>query len=856
MALSPMMKQYLQVKEDNKDCLIFFRLGDFYEMFFDDAVLVSRELELTLTGKECGLEKRAPMCGVPHHSADLYISRLVEKGYKVAICEQLEDPATAKGLVERGVVRIVTPGTVTDEMIAERDNSYILSICFKDGIFGAAYADISTGAFYTQQISEPARLTALIARTSPREVLYPEADEQTSKLINLPGQELYTTPYADWIFEYKNAKDDMLEHFNINSLGAFGLEKMDAAVCASGALIYYLSYTQKNSLAHIKKITPVSDEHVMAIDQYTQRNLELTETLREKKKNGSLLYLLDKTHTAMGSRLLKSCVLQPLNDKKRINMRLDAVDEIKNSLSKRADLSDALNDIYDMERLISRISYGSLDARGALSLKCSLEKLPSLIDVLSRCESELLKRQYAELDTMDDLYSLLDAAIDPKAPIGIMEGGIINTGFNDEVDKLKQAKENGGRWMRELEAREREKTGISKLKVGYNRVFGYYIEVTNSFKDKVPYTYIRKQTLTGSERYITEELKELEDTVLGAQDKLYKLEYDIFIGIRDRIAANTQRIQAAAKIVATCDFIYSLAQAAYDYNYCKPTINESGTINIKEGRHPVVERAVKGGFVPNDAYLDMKEDKLLVITGPNMAGKSTFMRQVGLIVIMAHIGSFVPAKTASICLTDRVFTRVGASDDLASGQSTFMVEMNELANILNNATSKSLLILDEIGRGTSTIDGLSIAWATIEYILKEGGVGAKTLFATHYHELIGLEKRLKGMVNYSVGVKEYGDSVIFLHRIKKGGTDRSFGIEVARLAGLPKELLDRAKQLMGAIQDNTELSLEDLDATTHEPPKERDYAELLRAIRSIDINTLTPLEALSVLDDIIKKAEE
>ena len=856
MALSPMMKQYLQVKEDNKDCLIFFRLGDFYEMFFDDAILVSRELDLTLTGKECGLEKRAPMCGVPHHSADLYISRLVEKGYKVAICEQLEDPATAKGLVERGVVRIVTPGTVTDEMIAERDNSYILSICFKDGVFGTAYADISTGAFYTQQISEPARLTALIARTSPREVLYPEADEQTSKLINLPGQELYTTPYADWIFEYKNAKDDMLEHFNINSLGAFGLDKMDAAVCASGALIYYLSYTQKNSLAHIKKITPVSDERVMAIDQYTQRNLELTETLREKKKNGSLLYLLDKTHTAMGSRLLKSCVLQPLNDKKRINMRLDAVDEIKNSLSKRTDLSDALNDIYDMERLISRISYGSLDARGALSLKCSLEKLPSLKDVLSRCESELLKRQYAELDTMDDLYSLLDAAIDPKAPVGIMEGGIIKAGFNDEVDKLQQAKENGGRWMRELEAREREKTGISKLKVGYNRVFGYYIEVTNSFKDKVPYTYIRKQTLTGSERYITEELKELEDTVLGAQDKLYKLEYDIFIGIRDRIAANTERIQAAAKIVAACDFIYSLAQAAYDYNYCKPTINESGTINIKEGRHPVVERAVKGGFVPNDAYLDMKADKLLVITGPNMAGKSTFMRQVGLIVIMAHIGSFVPAKTASICLTDRVFTRVGASDDLASGQSTFMVEMNELANILNNATSKSLLILDEIGRGTSTIDGLSIAWATIEYILKEGGVGAKTLFATHYHELIGLEKRLKGMVNYSVGVKEYGDSVIFLHKIKRGGTDRSFGIEVARLAGLPKELLDRAKQLMGAIQDNTELSLEDLGTTSHEIPKERDYAELLRAIRSIDINTLTPLEALSVLDDIIKKAEE
>lgn len=858
MALSPMMQHYLQVKEENKDCLIFYRLGDFYELFFDDAELVSRELELTLTGRDCGLEKRAPMCGVPYHAADTYISRLVEKGYKVAICEQLEDPATAKGLVERGIIRIVTPGTVTDEMLSEKDNNYILSLTAEGDMIGAAYADVSTGAFYVEQFKGVPKLVSLIARTSPREILYPEGNSDAQSLVGIPGQNLYKTPYSDWIFEQKNAQDQLLAHFGVNNLSSYGVDHMPLGICAAGALLYYLSYTQKNSLQHIKKLIPVSDDKYMTVDQFTQRNLELTETLRDKKKRGSLLYLLDKTKTAMGSRLLKSCVLQPLKNKKDIIKRLDAVDEIKNSLALRADFADALKDIYDIERIISRISYGSLDARGALSLKQSLLKLPELKDVLSRCHSELLKEQFERLDLIEELYDLLEAAVAEDAPIGIKDGGIIKKGFHAEVDKLRNAHVSGKGWLAELEAKEREATGIPKLKVGYNRVFGYYIEVTNSYKDKVPYTYIRKQTLSNCERYITEELKDLEDTILGAQDKLFKLEYELFIQIREKISGYIDRIQATSNVVAMCDFLYSLAQAAYDYNYCKPSINENGVISIKEGRHPVVERTVKNGFVPNDAYLDMKDDRLLLITGPNMAGKSTFMRQVGLIVIMAHIGSFVPAKSASICITDRVFTRVGASDDLASGQSTFMVEMNELANILNNATKKSLLILDEIGRGTSTLDGLSIAWATIEYILQNGGIGAKTLFATHYHELIDLEGRLEGMVNYSVGVKEFQDTVIFLHKIRKGGTDKSFGIEVAKLAGLPEELLNRASSLMASLQDSSELKLSDISISEN-APKENDNAtnlkELVSTIKAVDINMLTPLEALSVLDNIISKVK-
>lgn len=857
MALSPMMKQYLQIKEENKDCLIFYRLGDFYELFFDDAELVSRELELTLTGRDCGLEKRAPMCGVPFHAADVYISKLIDKGYKVAVVEQLQDPSEAKGLVERGIVRIITPGTVTDEMINEKDNNYILSIIYIDGVYGAAYADVSTGAFYVEQTANAAGLTALIARINPREVLYPENNEDIKSLISIPGQNLYITPFAEWIFEKDNALEKLKEHFNLLNLTSFVTDDVNIGLYAAGALIYYLSYTQKNSLEHIKKLTPVSNKNIMTIDQFTKRNLELTETLREKKRKGSLFYLLDKTRTAMGSRFLKKSILQPLKDKKHINRRLDAVDEIKNSITLRTELSDSLKDIYDIERITARISYGSLDARGALSLKQSTSKLPMLKNTLSRANSPLLKELYSELDVMPELYSLLDGAISDKPAISIKEGNIIKKGFDAQVDKLREADENGAKWLAELEAREREATGIPKLKVGYNRVFGYYIEVTNMYKDKVPYTYIRKQTLTTCERFITEELKNLEDTILGARDKLYKLEYEIFLSIREHISGYMESIQLAADIVARCDFLYSLAQAAYDYDYCKPSINENGIINIKDGRHPVVERAVKNGFVPNDAYLDMKENNLMVITGPNMAGKSTFMRQVGLIVIMAHMGSFVPARQASISLTDRVFTRVGASDDLASGQSTFMVEMNELANILNNATPKSLLILDEIGRGTSTLDGLSIAWATIEYILKKGGIGAKTLFATHYHELTDLEGKISGMVNYSVGVKEFRDSVIFLHKIKKGGTDKSFGIEVARLAGLPEEMLNRAAELMRYLENNTELKLSDIDTDGRKAEHSEtssNYEELARAIKSIDINMLTPLEALSVLDDIIKKA--
>lgn len=855
MALSPMMQHYLQVKEENKDCLIFYRLGDFYELFFDDAELVSRELELTLTGRDCGLENRAPMCGVPYHAAEGYIAKLIEKGYKVAICEQLEDPATAKGLVERGITRIITPGTVTDEMLDGSDNSYILCAYRLNGVTGAAYADVSTGAFYVEQILDDASFISLLARISPKETLLSDEQAELKKILASPEINIYTTEYSEWIFDLKNARKELLEHFKIANLTSFGIDDMTASICAAGALIYYLSYTQKNSLMHIKSITPVIDDRFMVIDRYTQRNLELTETLREKKRTGSLLGILDKTKTAMGARFLKNAVLKPLKSKKDICARLDAVDEIKNSIFLRTKLPENLRNIYDMERIISRISYGTLDAKGALSLKQSLNSLPELINTLNTAACGLLSKLSNEIDPIPELSELLQKAISENPPIGIKEGGIIKDGYNSEVDKLRNANASGKEWLCDLEAREREKTGIPKLKVGYNRVFGYYIEVSRSFSDKVPYTYIRKQTLANCERYITEELKDLEDAVLGAREKLFKLEYELFTQIREEISKYINRIQKTAKAVAETDFLCSLAQTAYAYDYCKPKINENGVIDIKDGRHPVVERYSNGGFVSNDAYLDMKDDKLLVITGPNMAGKSTFMRQIGLIVLMAHIGSFVPASSASVCLTDRVFTRVGASDDLTSGQSTFMVEMNELANILNNATKDSLLILDEIGRGTSTTDGLAIAWATIEYILNEGGIGAKTLFATHYHELTDLEGRLKGMRNYSVSIKEFKDSVIFLHKIKRGGTDRSFGIEVARMAGLPEQMLKRASGLVKSLENSSDISLSEIESDSVQTRNEKDYSELISAVKEIDVNNLTPLEALSVLDNLVSKVK-
>ena len=855
MALTPMMRQYLDIKEKNKDCLLFFRLGDFYEMFFEDAKIASKELELTLTGKDCGLEERAPMCGIPYHAVDGYIAKLIDKGYKVAICEQLEDPQQAKGLVERGITRIITPGTVADSsMLKENENSYIFSLYEEKGRFGVSYADISTGGFYVEEAENGQELANVLTRVAPKEILYPEENQILKKIVGA-YKDCYASPYYPWAFQHDTAHKLLLQHFGVISLRGFDISAKSLTISAAGALLQYLIETQKNSLMHIKKIRKISTGEYMIVDPFTHRNLELTETIRSKNKRGSLLWLLDKTKTSMGGRLLKKAIEQPLLKKQAINERLSAVDELKNDYCLRSELRAQLGGIYDIERLLARISYGTLDARDALSLKQSLEAIPGIKSLLLQAKSTLLKHSGENLDPLEDLYRFLESAIHPDAPNGIKDGGIIRDGFSADVDKYRDATKSGKDWLASLEQREREETGIKNLKIGFNKVFGYYIEVTKSYLNQVPYRYTRRQTLAGGERYITAELKELEDTILSASDKCSKLEYQLFLQIREKLAGFINALQANAEIIALVDVMQSFAQAAYDNDYVRPAIREDGVIEIKGGRHPVVEKTVRQDFVPNDTYLDTKENTLMIITGPNMAGKSTFMRQIGLIVIMAQIGCFVPAALASISIVDRVFTRVGASDDLASGQSTFMVEMNELASILNNATEKSLLILDEIGRGTSTLDGLSIAWATIEYILKTKNLGAKTLFATHYHELTELEGILPGIKNYSITVKEMEKTIIFLHKIKRGGTDRSFGIEVARLAGLPEALLERARNLLMGLEKNAKPSLQGLDLPKEEAEEKseelsRNISRIQQTLRGLDINSLTPLEALSVLNDL------
>ena len=859
MALTPMMRQYLDIKEQNADCLLFFRLGDFYEMFFEDAITASKELEITLTGKDCGLEERAPMCGVPFHAAEGYIQKLVEKGYKVAICEQLQDPSAAKGLVERGIVRIVTPGTVSNSaMLKENEDSYLLSIYEKDGRFGAAYADVSTGKFYTEEGTLSA-LSNLLTRVTPKEILYNKENSVLDRFLKQSSASFYCTPYEAWPYQYSNALKVLLQHFGVMSMDAFGISADSLMIHAAGALLQYLLDTQKNSLNHIKKLAQTTGGEYMVIDQFTHRNLELTETMREKSKKGSLLGLLDKTKTAMGGRLLRHYIEQPLLNKKTINARLEAVEELKNNLYLRNELRLALDEIYDIERLLSKISYGSLDARDVVAIRSSLRPLPHIKELLTTCKSKLLTAAGEQLDCMQELCTYLEESISDNPPLGIRDGGFIREGFHNEVDKLREAKSSGKDWLASLEQRERNETGIKNLKIGFNKVFGYYIEVTKSNLSAVPYRYTRRQTLAGSERYITQELKELEDMLLSAEDKCSKLEYQLFQHIRSVLEERISGMQENANLIAMVDVLQSFAQAAYDYNYVKPVIKEDGVVEIKGGRHPVVERTARQDFVPNDIYMDAADDKLLIITGPNMAGKSTFMRQVGLIVLMAQMGSFVPATSAKISICDRVFTRVGASDDLASGQSTFMVEMNELASILNNATSRSLLILDEIGRGTSTLDGLSIAWATIEYILGESGIGAKTLFATHYHELIALENMLPGVRNYSVGVKEFNREIIFLHKISKGGTDKSFGIEVAKLAGLPENMIQRAKALLTLLeeQSGTDLTAIDMDRAEEYSTQQKNEAEekVLSALRNMDINSITPFEALSLLNDFKQRIQ-
>lgn len=869
--LTPMMKQYMETKSQYQDCILFYRLGDFYEMFFEDALTASRELEITLTGKNCGQEEKAPMCGVPYHAVEGYLNRLVAKGYKVAICEQVEDPKTTKGIVKREVVRIVTPGTNLDtQALDETKNNYIMCIVYIADRYGVSVADISTGDYFVTEIPDSAKLLDEIYRFSPSEIICNEAFYMSGVDMDGMKDRLGITIYSleSWYFDDEVCRKKLLEHFEVSSFAGLGLADYDCGIISAGALLQYLLETQKNSLSNLTHITPYAAGKFMMIDSSTRRNLELCETLREKQKRGSLLWVLDKTKTAMGARTLRKYVEQPLIDKTEIIRRLDAVQELKEQAISREEIREYLSPVYDLERLITKIAYGSANPRDLTAFRSSLEMLPALLYILQEMKAELLKDLAVDLDPLEDLCILVKKAIREDPPIAMKEGNIINDGYNEEVDKLRRAKSDGKDWLAKLENDEREKTGIKNLKIKYNKVFGYYLEVTNSYKEMVPEYYTRKQTLANAERYITPELKELEDMILGAEDKLYALEYELYSEVRDLIASQIERIQKTAKAVAALDAFASLALVAERNNYVRPKINEKGVIDIKEGRHPVVERMIPNEmFISNDTYLDDKKHRISIITGPNMAGKSTYMRQTALIALMAQIGSFVPSKSANIGLSDRIFTRVGASDDLASGQSTFMVEMTEVANILRNATSKSLLILDEIGRGTSTFDGLSIAWAVIEYISDSRLLGAKTLFATHYHELTELEGKIDNVNNYCIAVKEKGDDIVFLRKIVKGGADKSYGIQVAKLAGVPELVIGRAKEIV------EELSDEDITARVSEiaskervvkkKPKVKKYDDVdiaqmslfdtvkdddvLEELKNLDVGNMTPIDALNTI---------
>ena len=858
---SPMMQHYLATKEKYKDCILFYRLGDFYEMFFDDAVNVSQELELTLTGKDCGQEQRAPMCGIPYHAAESYIAKLVQNGHKVAICEQLEDPKLAKGIVKRDVIRVVTPGTVTESnLLEEKKNNFIMSI-FKKGIFfGIAICDISTGDFYASEIKEEnnfERLLDEISRYSPSEIIANEmltgCEEEISKIkerfdvyISEETEEKFSEETEN-IYEQYALSDDK---GNIVK----DLEKRLFAVSAINGLIKYIEDTQKTKLEHINRITIYTITKYMSLDINARRNLELTEKMRDKSKKGTLLWVLDKTSTSMGGRLLRRWISDPLIDENEINERLEAVEELKENIILRGELLDKLKGVYDMERLAGKIAYGNVNARELNSLKASSSKLPEIKRMIKDSRSKMLRNLYEELDSLEDIYELIDKAIVDDPPILVTEGGVIKMGYNTEIDELKTAMTQGKTWLVQLEAREKEETGIKGLKVGYNKVFGYYLEVTKSNLALVPDRYIRKQTLTGGERYITEELKELESKVLGAEEKVVGLEYQAFVQIREQIKSQIQRVQKSALAISKLDVLCSFAQVAEDLNYCKPEVDRSGIIDIKEGRHPVIEKMLPAGsFVANDTYMDKESNRLSIITGPNMAGKSTYMRQVALITLMAQIGSFVPATSAHIGVVDKIFTRVGASDDLSMGQSTFMVEMMEVANILKEATSNSLVVLDEIGRGTSTYDGLSIAWAVAEYIEDKEKCGAKTLFATHYHELTGLENTLEGVKNYSIAVKEKGEDIIFLRKIVEGGTDESYGVHVARLAGVPKVVTQRANEILKQIERKNVLTNKTVEKENKKQVSGQldmfnfKLAEIAHELDKVNIDELTPIDALNTL---------
>ncbi len=872
---SPMMQHYLKTKEEYKDCILFYRLGDFYEMFFDDALLVSKALELTLTGKQCGAEEKAPMCGVPFHAADIYINRLLKLGYKVAVCEQIGDPKLSKGIVERKVIRIATPGTSTDSSVLdEKTNNYIVCVYDnEEGKYGFSAADVSTGDFYVTELDSDEKLLDELTKYEPSEIIC--NDLLLSKKVFFERFKVAAFNALDnKNFSADQTTSVILKHFKVNSLEGLGLNEKENAKVSAGALLTYLYDTQMNELSHITGFTLYSTGSFMALDSATRRNLELTETLRDKNKKGSLLWVLDHTNTAMGARTLRSWLEQPCTERASIEDRYDAISELNDKAFDREELYEYLNPVYDLERLITRITYLTANPKDLIALKGSLNAIPGIKYVLEGFKTRKLFKINESIDALTDIAKLIEDCVNDDPPITVHDGGIIKPGFNAEVDRLRDISGNAKEYLARIEEEEREKTGIKNLRIKYNKVFGYFLEVTNSFKEQVPDYYIRKQTLANAERYITPDLKELEDTILGAQDKLISLEYDLFYQLKEQISKEVLRVQKTAKALGKLDALISLAKTAEKNHYCRPVLNNQGIINIKNGRHPVVEKMLSDSeFVPNDTYLDDDDNRISVITGPNMAGKSTYMRQTAIIVLLAMIGSFVPADSADICMVDRIFTRIGASDDLASGQSTFLVEMNEVANILRNATKDSLLILDEIGRGTSTFDGLSIAWSVIEYLSDPKIIGAKTLFATHYHELTELEGKLKNVKNYCISVKEDGDDIIFLRKIVRGGADRSYGIQVARLAGVPDEVIKRAKEICKDLSDNDladSVTAKKISSGKKKVKSNIDKNQISifecmademassnvsndrisEKIKSLDLTNMTPLQALNTLYEL------
>ena len=861
MAITPMMQQYLQIKEKNPDMLLFFRLGDFYELFFDDARTASRELDLTLTGKDCGLSERAPMCGIPYHAVNTYVARLIDKGYKIAICDQLQDPAEAKGLVERDITRIITPGTVIDPgMLDDTSASYIMAVYVQKGHTGYAFCDVSTGAFQAcQTASDEQSYTDLIVRITPKEILTNRPDI-LNDLARARG--IMITPAENKDFSTAAATKILCDHFHLLSAAQLDMQDMKSGVCAAGALLRYLEKTQMNDLGHILTLKRYEPGDCLIVDATARTSLELTKALHSGTRKGTLLWLLDRAATPMGSRLLREWIEQPLRNPRQINERLDAVEWLRNEPFVRDRLIEAFEPVRDIERLLSKIAYDSVNARDALALKSSLEAVPQVLQALSGVQAARLTELCDQLDPMEDLVKTLDTAIDPDAPLALKEGGMIRAGYNATLDEYRAASQNGKDWLARLEAEEREKTGIKNLKISFNHVFGYYIEVTKSFLSQVPDRYIRKQTMANAERYITDELKNLENRILGAEDSAQKLEYQLFLQIRALLSNSIEALSRVAMALKEIDALLSLALVAADNDFVRPTINEERRLDIVQGRHPVVEKAIgREAFVPNDTHLS-NDARVMIITGPNMAGKSTYMRQVALITLMAHMGSFVPAQSADIPLTDRIFTRIGASDDLYGGQSTFMVEMTELSSILKSATPNSLIILDEIGRGTSTFDGLSIAWSAVEYIADIKKCGAMTLFATHYHELSELEGTLPGVVNYRITATERAGEVIFLRQIVRGGADHSYGISVAALAGLPGDLVKRARLIMARLEarDEAEGNIGQNILNQQKNGGDRQISlldaqpmELIEEIRKLDVMALSPIDALNYLFKLVEK---